>query len=110
MAISEAKRAANAWRRIQDKPSSVAFRKPDGTTLAAQTVRVEYDNRARVVESAAGAAPSRTLIVFGIRDHATLTDTDMAEGYRFVTGNDEYRCVDILLTLGEIQGVFEATG
>lgn len=110
MAIAEAPRAANAWRRIQDKPSSVAFKKPDGTTLAAQTMRVEYDNRASLAQSEAGAAPNRKLILFGIKGHATLADTDMEEGYRFVFDNDEYRITDVLPTIGERQATCEQNG
>lgn len=107
---TEQLRAALAWRRINDKSSSIAFRTPTGTTLAAQTLRVESDNRASMSESAAGAAPTRKVIVFGIRNHATLADSDIKEGYRCVISNDEYRCVDVIDTLGERQGVFEATG
>lgn len=107
---TEAERAARAWRRIADKPTSVAFKKPDGTTLAAQTVRIESDNRASMAESEAGAAPRRKLIIFGVRNHGTVADTNMGEGYRFVSGNDEYVVRDIIETLGEIQGVAEANG
>lgn len=107
---TEAQRAARAWRRINDKPTSVVFRKPDGTTLAAQTVRLESDNSASLSESEAGAAPRRKLIIFGVHNHATVTDTNIAEGYRFVSGNDLYRVVDVIDTLGERQGVAESTG
>lgn len=106
---TEASRAALAWRRIQDKPTSVAFRTSTGT-LAAQTVRLESDSNASPSESAAGAAPRRRVVIFGIRNHATLANTNMAEGYRFVHLNDEYRVNDIILTLGEIQGIAEAVG
>ena len=37
-AIPASGRAAAAWARINDKPTSVTFRKPDGTDLSAQTV------------------------------------------------------------------------
>lgn len=103
-------RAAMAWRRIQDKPSSIAFRTPAGVVLAAQTVRIESDDRAMLVESDAGAAPRREVIIFGVRDHPEETDTDMAEGYSFVWNGDEYRVRDIILTMGEIQAVAEANG
>ena len=95
---TEAERAALAYARILDKPTSVAFRKPNGTTLDAQTVRLESDNRASLAESDAGAAPVRKLIVFGVRNHPddSIADTDMDEGYRFVSGNDEYRIVDVI--------------
>jgi hypothetical protein len=109
-AISETERAALAYRRILDKPTSVVFKTAAGVTLAAQTVRVESDSIARPAMSAAGLAPVRRVVVFGIKGHATLADTNMAEGYRFVLGNDELRIVDIILTLGEIQGLAEATG
>jgi hypothetical protein len=108
--ISETERAALAWRRINDKPTSVAFKTAAGTTLSAQTVRLESDSNASQATSAAGLAPMRRVVVFGIRNHATVADTDMAEGYRFVYGSDQYRIVDIILTLGEVQGLAEATG
>jgi hypothetical protein len=103
-------RAAEAWWRINEKPQSVVFRSAAGATIAAQTVRVEVDDRASDSISAAGAAPKMKAIVYGIRSHATLTDTDIKEGYRFVYAGDEYRCIDIILQTGEIQGVFEAIG
>ena len=108
--ISETERAALAWRRINDKPTSVAFKTAAGTTLSAQTVRLESDSNASQATSAAGLAPMRRVVVFGVRNHATVADTDMAEGYRFVYGSDQYRIVDIILTLGEVQGIGEATG
>lgn len=107
-AAQEATRAALAWKRIQDKPTSVAFRTPAGTILAAQAVRVEADSNATPTTSTAGKNASRRVVVFGIRNHATLPDTDLAEGYRFNLGNDQYRCESVILTLGEIQGLFEA--
>ena len=108
-------RAAAAWRRISDKPTSVVFTVPgsvaaDGTVtpaadLAAQTVRLETDDRATMLLGDAGAAPVMQLIIFGIRGHATLPDTNMVEGYRFRHAGDNYRIDDIILTIGEIQGV-----
>lgn len=112
-AIREEMRAAHAYRRIHDKwevTTTVTFRTATGASVAPQEVRIESDNSATPAESAAGATPKRKVIVYGVRDHATLPDCDIKEGYRFVYANDEYRCVDIILTLGEIQGVFEATG
>jgi hypothetical protein len=107
-----AQRAVRAWRRINDKPSTVAFKPKTGATLAAQTVRIESDNRATEAESAAGKVPVRKLIIFGVRNHpdVTVADTDMKEGYRFVSGTDEYTVIDTIETLGEVQGIAEATG
>lgn len=108
--VTEEQRAALAWRRINDKPTEVAFRTPAGVTLSAQMVRIEPDSVAGMATSEAGAGQVRKAVVFGVRNHATVTDTIMDDGYRFVLDGDEYRCVGILKTLGEIQGYFEATG
>lgn len=107
---TEEQRAAAAYRRILDKPSSVAFKTPAGTTLPAQTVRIESDSAASAATSEAGMAPTRKVVIFGVRNHATQSDTDIKEGYRFISGNDEYRVTDIINTLGEVQALAEATG
>lgn len=111
-AIDEDHRAALAWRRIQDKPTSVAFKKPDGTTVGAQTVRIEPDTSVSEAESPAGTGPRRKVVVFGVQNHpdGSVSDTDVAEGYRFILNNDEYRIVGLIRTLGEIQAFGEATG
>ncbi len=107
---TEEQRAAAAYRRILDKPSSVAFKTPSGSTLSAQTVRIEPDSAAGMATSEAGAGQVRKAVVFGVRNHATQGDTVMDDGYRFILNGDEYRCVGILKTLGEIQGYFESVG
>lgn len=109
-AIPAQNRAAAAWNRINDKPSSVAFKNAAGTIQAAQTVRIEYDNSASQSEDVSGQTAVRKLIVFGVRGHGTITNTDIREGYRFVYDGDEYKCVSTILTIGEIQGIFEVTG
>jgi hypothetical protein len=109
-AIDETFRAVKAWNRINDKPTAVAFKTVAGTTLAAQTVRIESDNTVTESEGAAGQGPVRKVIVFGVQNHPIVTDTDMKEGYRFNYGNDQYRIVDVISTLGELQGIGEATG
>jgi hypothetical protein len=103
-----AQRAALAWRRINDKPSSVTFRTPAGVTLPAKTVRIEPDSTAGMATSEAGMGQVRKVVVFGVRGHVTVSDTDIDDGYRFVYQGDEYRCVGILTTLGEVQGYFES--
>jgi hypothetical protein len=103
-------RAAKAWQRILDKPSVVAFRTPAGTTAAVQTVRIEAYNQASSGESNAGATPKRKVVVFGIRNHASLPDTIVKERYRFVLNSEEYTVVSIIRTLGETQAVAEVSG
>lgn len=107
-------RAKNAYRRIMDKPTTIVFRKPQPpgrpSTLAVQTLRVELDNRATVTTGAMGSAPTLGVVVYGWRNHPTLPDSDIAEGYTFTFGDDLYRIEDVILTLGEIQGTGVRTG
>lgn len=103
-------RAALAWSRILDRPTSIVLRTAAGVNRAAQTVRIESDNRSSLANSAAGSAPRMAVIVYGIRNHATLTDTAMAEGDRFVLNSDSYRIEDVILQIGELQGVAVAVG
>lgn len=109
-AIDPEPRAVLAWRRINDKPSSVSFRTAAGATLAAQTVRLEHDSRASQPVSAAGPAAVRAVTIFGVRQHPTVTDTNVAAGYRFILDGEEYRVVDVVKTLGEVQAYCEAVG
>lgn len=98
-------RAAAAWRRINEKPSTVTFKTANGAPVAAQTVRIESDNRPGVVSSPAGVAAQMQFIIYGVRDHTTVDDTVMLEGFRFTLGDYEYRISDIILQTGEIQGI-----
>lgn len=113
-ALRAAQRAQNAYRRVQDKPTTIVFRKPQPpgrpVSLPAQTLRVEVDNRAGVATGGAGAAPSLGVVVYGWRDHPTQPNSDIAEGYIFVLNGDQYRVQDVILTLGEIQGTGVRTG
>lgn len=103
-------RAADAWKRINEKPSTITLRTAAGVNRASQVMRLEVDNRASVGESAAGVTPRMNVILYGIRGHATLADTVMAEGDRFVYAGDQYAIQDVILQTGEIQGVGVATG
>lgn len=111
-AIDEEPRAVLAWRRILDKPTSVSFRTAAGSSVGAQTVRIEHDSRATQPTSAAGQAAVRTVTIFGVRDHpdSTVADTNIAANYRFVLLGEEYRVVDVVRTLGEVQAFAEAVG
>lgn len=108
--LRQQERAADAWQRINEKPTTVTLRTAAGVNRAAQVVRIEVDNRASEGESAAGLTPRMNAIIYGIRGHATLPDTVMAEGDRFNYAGDQYVLTDIILHNGEIQGVGVATG
>jgi hypothetical protein len=102
-------RAVLAYRRILQKPSSIAFKTSSGTTLDPQIVRIESDNRANPVQGVSGVAPKRQVIIFGIRNHPSIPDTDIKEGYTFNLEKDRYTVRDVIYTLGEVQAVTEAT-
>lgn len=102
-AINQAsKRAQAALNRINDKPTAVTLKRGN-STLTAQTVRIEYDSNSSESESTSGTGANRKLTIFGIVDHATELDTDIRKNDRFVLGNNEYRVLDTILTIGEIQ-------
>lgn len=109
-APSAAERAADAWRRINDKPSSIVLvrnaNSASQTTLAAQTLRVEYNDMSSVsgeIGGAGGASSQRSATLFGIRSHATLPDTDIRRDDRFRHDGMQFRVMDVIYTLGEIQ-------
>lgn len=101
-------RAVDAWRRIQEKPTSVTIVR-GSTPLAAQTVRIEKDSTVdRETEGAAGRSSMRNVTVFGITNHPTVTDTNIQREDRFVYNGTQYRIIDVLVTLGEVQARAEA--
>lgn len=102
-AISSENRAVLAWRRIQDRPTAVTFKRVG----AAQTVRIEWDSGASEPRSAAGEAALRTGVLFGIRNHPTEDDTNVRGGDRFVLHSQEYEVVDVILPPGEKQAGFK---
>jgi hypothetical protein len=100
-AISSADRAALAWRRISEKPSSIVIKRGT-TTLSAQTVRLESSGSSNRVGSA-GTVAVREVVIFGVRGHATVTDTNIRRSDRFIYGGEEYQVNDLVLTTGEVQ-------
>lgn len=106
MSQLSAQRAADALRRINEKPASIVLVR-SGAAQAAQTVRVEYD-RAQSTEQGDGAKSSnRKLIVFGVRDHPTVTNTNIQRGDRFTYQGSQFKVIDVIVTLGEVQATCE---
>lgn len=101
-----------AWQTIQQNPRSIVFKTASGVELAAQTVRIDSDNRPNMMESASGIAPKRKLVVFGVRNHPTVANTDIKKGYTFSlpeSNTDRYVVLDVILLPGEIQATVEVT-
>lgn len=106
-AVSANTRAVRAWQRIQDNPISVVIMR-GASDLTAQSVRIEPDLSARENSGSAGTAAVQRMIVFGIEDHPTLADTNIAKGDRFVLNSaDEYRVMDVVRYPGEVQATAE---
>lgn len=108
LVMSATARAADAWQRIQDKPTSITIRR-NGVAQDAQTVRIEFDDTA-VERLGDNAVPGRqTVVIFGIRNHATLDDTDIKPGDAFFFENKNYQILSRIDTTGEIQAIGQAT-
>lgn len=101
-------RAIAAWDRIQDKPSPITIERGQSTTLAAQTVRIEANQETREVAGGAGKSSVRQITLFGIKDHPTQADTNIQRGDRFTYLGSQYRVIDLIHTLGEVQARAEA--
>lgn len=108
-AVDTSVRAERAWARIQDRPAVITLVR-DGAARAAQTVRIEPYRQRGIQEATGGAGMSarQSLSIFGIRDHATETDTDIARDDRFVYQDKFYRVVHVNLFPGEVQALAEA--
>jgi hypothetical protein len=103
-------RAGMAWRRINDRPTSITIRRA-GEMLDAQTVRIEWSGYAREDEDADVAVDAMPgvgrLTVFGVRGHPTVPDTDIQRGDRFVVGAADVEVIALMLPPGEVQAVCE---
>lgn len=108
--IDTRSRAARAWARIQDRPAVVSIVRNADTTLAAQTVRIEPSDQRTIREVTGGAGTSgrQTIVVFGVRDHESVADTNIDRDDTFQHGNKFYRVVQINLFPGEVQALAEA--
>lgn len=103
-------RADDAWYRILEKPTEIVIKRHGEGTLDAQTVRVEYSSatsRGNEAVGQAGRSSSQTAIIFGIRGHATIPDTDIREGDRFTLDGVQFKVASVTLTTGESQSVAE---
>lgn len=107
--ISATDRAVDAWRRISQKPTSITLVR-NGVAQSAQTLRVEADNMSSEVEGLGmGQSSWRRVILFGVRSHPTVTDTNIQRDDRFALSGTQYRVVDVNATnLGEVQATAEA--
>lgn len=100
--VDPEQRAVLCWRRIQDRPTSVQFKR-DATLLDAQTVRIEYGETANFVRNDVSGASTRDVWVIGVEDHPTVADTNVKAGDRFTIGRLSYQVRDVIKVPGEVQ-------
>lgn len=115
MPIDAALRAERTWLHIQRWPSQIVLTRPavitddepspGPTALPSQTVRVTKDNRPRALRGEMGEGAELHCVVFGVRDHATLPDTDIERGDTFVLDGDAYVVDYVNLVPGGKQAV-----
>ncbi len=104
-------RAVDAWLRIREQLTTITIRR--GTeTLDAQTVRIEISNSVREdldLRRGLDVTPGvQQAVVFGLRDHTTIADTDIQRGDRFVIGVTEFEVIGVIDAPGEVQAICEA--
>ena len=108
---NEQARAAEAWARISEQPTTITIRR-GGESLAAQTVRVEFSDSAREdldVRRGLNVMPGvQRAVVFGVRNHARVADTNIQRGDRFVIEATEFEVMAVIAVPGEVQAVCEA--
>jgi hypothetical protein len=98
-------RSVLAWRRIEDRATSVTILR-GSVTLDAQTVRIEFDDSqssGQSVVGAGGSAEQHSLILFGVVGHPSVDDTDLERGDRFAQGTMVYEIKTVKALPGEIQ-------
>lgn len=104
-------RALDAWLRIGEQPVTVTIRRGD-ETLEAQTVRIEFGDSAREdldLRRGLNVVPGvQRAVVFGVRGHPVIADTDIERGDRFVIGVTEFEVIGVIEPPGEVQAVCEA--
>ena len=76
----------------------------DSDPVAAQTVKLTYNQDATWVggDDAIGKSATRDIVIFGIKDHPTVTATDLQTGDRFAVGKIVYEIRDVFDVPGGI--------
>lgn len=113
---NEQARAIEAWGRISEQPTTITIRRGTASggslMLDPQTVRVEYGSSAREdldVRRGLNITPGvQRAVVFGVRNHPTVDDTDIQRSDRFVIDTAEFEVVAVIPAPGELQAICEA--
>lgn len=105
--IDAESRAFDSWNRIKRDPTIIDIIR-NTTTLAAQTVRVEFSGTGEEGANAAGRSGRQRVVVFGVVDHPTITDTNIQARDRFALNKVQYEVITVVFNPGDIQAYCEA--
>lgn len=115
VAIDPALRAERIQAKIERKPVALVLTRQAAvtdtappsapTTLPAQTVRVVLDNRPREIRGAIGSGTENHCVVYGVKGHPAVADTDIRRGDRFRLAGDHYVVDSIKLVPGGVQAI-----
>jgi hypothetical protein len=106
-AIDARSRAVDAWNRIKRDASSVVLVRGT-TTMAAQTVRVEFSGTGEEVDATTGRAGRQRVVIFGVIDHPSIADTNIQARDRFAINKKQYEVITVVDLPGEVQAFCEA--
>ena len=80
---------------IADKAVSITILR-GGSTLGAQTVRIEEMGGGKQVQNTGGAAFIADAVVIGYKGHPTIANTDILPGDRFAHNGVRYQVVSLV--------------
>ena len=105
---ASSERALDAWKRIQHKASSITLKR-GAMLLAPQLMRVESNSTASEIKGVGGGTSSAVqVILFGVRGHPEVADSDVRREDVFALNGTRYRVVHVIEPTGELQAVCEA--
>jgi len=80
---------------IADKSQSITVTR-GGSTLSAQTVRVDSLSGSQQITTSAGQVHQADALILGYRGHPTITDTDLKPGDRFALNGVKYEVIALV--------------
>lgn len=105
---SSLRTAEDVWALIQLKPVGITIHR-GAMDIAEQTVRVTFSNAERVIKGESSAMSAyRDAVVFGVKGHPTVTDTDIKRGDEFTVYGRGLKVIDMIEVAGGIQAFCEA--
>jgi hypothetical protein len=105
--VDSTQRAIHAWNRIQQNPTPIEVER-GGVMQNPQTVRVSYNTRAQEEGFAGGESVHLRLVLFGVRDHPDIPDTDLQRGDMVYLNQQAWVVQVIAYYPGQIQALAEA--